>query len=167
MRATSERTLCACRCMRFNLRMVDPRHVAVIPATALTHPCASRNSHFLCSKAGIPSVVFFDRAPFGRSSSTNKSLWVVDPSLRASCALAKFVHPCTARQVTFFCVAKRKSPKKRPPPSRRRATSARCPALLRKIGRETNSPADERHIRSGSNNVSRTPPIFLPMLGLL
>jgi len=50
------------------------------------------------------------------------NLWVVDPSLRASCAPAKFVHPCTARQVTFFCVAKRKLPKKRPPPSLRRPT---------------------------------------------
>src|SRR3972149_4440566 len=50
------------------------------------------------------------------------NLRVVDPSLRASCAPAKFVHPCTARQVTFLCLSKEKLPKKRPPPSLRRPT---------------------------------------------
>ena len=48
------------------------------------------------------------------------NLRVVDPSLRASCAPAKFVHPCTAQQVTFLCSRKEKSPKESAPPSLRR-----------------------------------------------
>ena len=126
MRATSERTLCACRCMRFNLRMVDPRHVAVIPATALTHPCASRNSHFLCSKAGIQSAVLILCAPIGTWSMYEMYLWVVDP-----------------RQVAFLCSCKEKLPKESTPPSLRRSRIARerFPALLGQAAREPNSPA--------------------------
>src|SRR3990172_6548484 len=110
---------------------------------------ADPRSFVIPANAGIQVVVFLGRALVGALSVYEINLWVVDP-----------------RQVPFLCTAKEKEPKERPPPSRRRATSARCPALLRKIECETNSPADERHIRSGSNTVSRIPPIFLPMLGL-
>ncbi len=79
------------------------------------------------------------------SRCNNPYLWVVDPSLRASCALAKFVPPCTARQVTFFCFAKRKSSKKRRFRSLRRSKTTSGP--LRSSGqaaRATNSPGAKK-----------------------
>jgi hypothetical protein len=43
----------------------------------------------------------------------------------------------------------------------------RCPALLANAEREPNSPAGEKHTRSGSNTVSRIPSALAPVLGLL
>ncbi|SRR5258706_2736941 len=43
----------------------------------------------------------------------------------------------------------------------------RCPALLANTAREPNSPAGEKHARSGSNTVSRNPAVLAAVLGLL
>jgi hypothetical protein len=48
-----------------------------------------------------------------------------------------------------------------------RENHARCPALLANTEREPNSPADEKHTRSGSNIVSRIPSASALVLGLL
>jgi hypothetical protein len=65
-------------------------------------------------------------------------------------------------------LAQRKGTKRKGTPVASPAQRQRgCPALLANAEREPNSPADEKHIRSGSNIVSRNPASCPAVLGLL
>jgi hypothetical protein len=92
--------------------------------------------------------------------------------VRAKRALSKYemysrgappLHPGSA----FFVRAKKADGKKRAPVAAPAQNQRECPALLANPEREPNSPADEKHVRSGSNIVSRIPSVSAAVLGLL
>ena len=63
--------------------------------------------------------------------------------LSAPCRCKKlYLRVVDPQQVTLLCSAKEESPEERPPPSRRRAKTARYPALLGQAAREPNSPSE-------------------------
>src|SRR5258706_3956391 len=72
------------------------------------------------------------------------------------------------RSAYFLLLVQEKVRKEKDPPVAAPAQHQRgYPALLTAPGRSPNSPADEKHIRSGSNTVERNPPGAAPVLGLL
>ncbi len=74
----------------------------------------------------------------------------------------------TAVGVLSLACPRESTPKRRHPGRCARVRNTRgCPALLASPERETNSPADEKPTRSGSNSVSRIPSVLAAVLGLL